>query len=289
MHSRILNAGAVLTVVVILFLVAGAIPVDGGNPAIIFQTPAFLVAVGAGAVLLLAACFRCRPPLRQLAFVLAHAGLVLLMAGAFSDWRSEQRIAGVRLPVGMGHAIGKLRDAEGRVVDLGFTLEVVDFAVDYYDPVYSLFRPDVSGPEGEAFVRQVDPRVPSTLRRIPGGGVDAADLKAQGHWVPELPLAGGWILRKQAEIPRGYEADVRIAFAGASRSSALAVNHPVWANGWQVLLVSYGTEPMVYVELAFKKSPGRRLVIAGIWCVIAGVFLLCLVLPPARKDGHAES
>lgn len=287
MQNRLLIAGTVSTVVLILFLAAGAIPVPGGNPTIIFQTPAFLAAAAAGAFFLLAACLLRRPPFRQTAFVLTHAGLVLFMAGAFIDWRGEQRLADVRLPVGMGHAIGKLRDAEGQTVDLGFTLEVVDFSVSFYDPVYSLFRPDADAPDGWIFVRKVDPRVPSTLRQVPGGALDMADLKEDGHWVPELPLADGWLLRKQAEIPRWFEAGVRTTHDGVVRSAGLAVNHPVFVNGWQVLLVSYGSEPMAYVELAFKKSPGRRLVVAGIWGVIVGVTLLCLVLPLLRKERHA--
>lgn len=288
MQNRLLIAGSISTVALILFLAAGAIPVHGGNPTIIFQTPAFLAAAAAGAFLLLAACFLRRPPLRQMAFALTHAGLVLLMAGAFIDWRGEQRIDGVRLPVGMGHAIGKLRGAAGQTVDLGFTLEVVDFSVSFYDPVYSLFRPDESAPDGWVFVRKVDPRVPSTLRQVPGGALDVADLKVRDHWVPERTLPDGWILRKQPEVPRWYEADVRITTDGVARSRGLAVNHPVAVNGWQVLLVSYGSEPMAYVELAFKRGPGRRLVVAGIWCVIVGVALLCLVLPLRRKERHAE-
>ena len=33
---------------------------------------------------------------------------------------------------------------------------------------------------------------------------------------------------------------------------------------------------------------GRPLVVAGIWCVIAGVALLCLLLPLRRKEPHAQ-
>lgn len=287
MQNRLLMAGAISTVMVILFLAAGAIPVHDGHQTVIFQTPAFLLVAAFGGLLMLASCFLRRAPLRQVAFALTHAGFVLLMAGAFVDWRGEQRIEGVRLPVGMGHAIGKLRDADGRTVDLGFTLEVIDFSVSFYDPVYSLFRPDAAN--GEMFVHKIDPRVPSSLRRIPSGAPTVEDLRENGHWVQERTLPNGWILRKQPEVPRWFEADVRTTFDGVSRSAGLAVNHPVWANGWQVLLVSYESDPMTVVELAFKKSPGRRLVIAGIWCVIAGVSLLCLVLPLIRKERHATA
>lgn len=289
MHNRILSAGVAVMAIAVLFLLAGAIPIHDGHQTVVFQTPAFLVTAAFGALLLLAACLFRRPPLRQVAFALTHAGLAFLMVGAFIDWRGEQRIDGVRLPVGMGHAIGKLREANGQAVDLGFTVEVMDFSVSFYDPVYSLFRPDASSPDGFVFVRKIDPRMPSTLRQVPGGNLAVADLQPDGHWVPELPLPDGWILRKQPEVPRWYEASVRTAIDGIEHAWGLAVNHPLVANGWQVLLVSYGSEPMAYVELAFKRSPGRRLVVAGIWCAIVGVSMLCLVLPLLRKNSHAES
>jgi hypothetical protein len=289
MQNRLLSAGAVAMIVVILFLAAGAIPVHDGHQTVIFQTPAFLITAASGCLLMLAACFLRRAPLRQAAFALTHAGFVLLLVGAFVDWRGEQRIEGVRLPVGMGHAIGKLRADDGQAVDLGFTLEVVDFSVRFYDPVYSLFQPDASSADGFRFVRKIDPRVPSTLRQVPGGALAIADLKENGHWVPELLLPTGWILRKQPEVPRWFEAGVQTTFDDLTRSWALAVNHPLVVNGWQVLLVSYGSDPLDYVELAFKRSPGHWLVFAGIWCVIAGVALLCFVLPLKRETDHAES
>jgi hypothetical protein len=290
MHERILAAGVVLMVVAILFLTAGAIPVSHGQQTVVFQTPAFLLVVALAVILLLVACFRRRPLLRQIAFALAHAGLVLLIVGALIDWRSSRRIEGVRLPVAMGHAVEKLRDtATGQMVELGFSLEIMDFSVAFYDPVYALFQPDASKPGGEAFVQKIDPRVPATLRQVPGGSLSMADLNRAGAWVQELELTNGWFLRKQPEVPRWYEASVRTTIDGIEHSWGLAVNHPLVAKGWQVMLVSYGHEPMEYVELAFKRSPGHRCVVAGIWCVIAGVSLLCLAPPLLRKARHAES
>ena len=288
MQRRILAAGTVVMAVAILYLLAGAIPQDHGRQTAIFESPAFLAMAAAGGILLLAACFRRRPFPGQIAFMLTHAGLAILMAGAAIDWLDGQRIDGIRLPVGMGHAVGNLRDSDGQTVDLGFTLEVTDFSVAYYDPVYSLFRPDPDAPDGRTFVQKVDPRVPATLRQIPGGGVAVEDLKAQDGWVRELSFGDGWILEKQPEVPRWYEASIRTAIDGVERFEGLAVNHPVVAKGWQVLLVSYGGEPMSYVELAFKRSPGRRLVVGGIWSTLVGVSLLCWIPSGPRRNGHAE-
>jgi hypothetical protein len=292
MQDRILTAGVVSTAVVILFLTAGAIPVHHGQQTVIFETPAFLTVVILTGLLMLAACFQQRTPLRQVAFVLGHAGFVLLMAGALTDWKGEKRFDGIRLPVAMSHAVGKLRDAAtGQPVDLGFTLAVTNFSVAFYDPVYALLRPGTARPgttEGYVFVRPVDPRVPSTLRHVPGSHLTATELRPHGDWLQELTLTNGWALRKQPAVPSWFEACVQITANGTTESRQLAVNHPLAVNGWQVLLVSYGSEPMAYVELAFKQSPGRRMVATGIWCVIAGVAMLCS-LPLARRNRHASS
>ena len=288
MQPRLLVAGAVVMATAILLLLAGAFPVADGQATVVFRSPVFLLTAALGAGLLLAACFLPRPPLRQIAFALAHAGLVLLLAGAVVDWLREQRIEHVRLPVGMGHAVGTLRDAAGQALDLGFTLEVRDFSVRFYDPVYSLFRPDESAADGETLVCKVDPRVPATLRQVPAGGIAVDDLRSGDEWREEVPLSDGWRLRKQPEVPSHYEADVQTVANGTARDWTLAVNRPIAVAGWQVLLASYGQTPMTFVELTFKRSPGRPLVVAGIWCVIAGVALLCLVLPLRRKEPHAQ-
>lgn len=290
MANRLLAAGIVVLAIAVLFLAAGAVPVRGGQQTLVFETPAFLAVVAAGTGLLLAACFLRRPLARQLAFALTHAGLVLLLLGAAIDWRREQRLEGIRLPVGMGHAIRQLRDpATVRTVALGFALEITDLTIAHYDPVYTLLRPDGLQPPNWVVAGKVDPRVPATLRRIPSGNLNVDDLKTGDKWKEELPLPDGWILRKQAEVPRGYGASVRIAAEGGERTQILAVNHPLSANGWQVLLASCGRDPIPYVELMFKRCPGRPLVFAGIWSVIAGVFLLCLVLPLIEKERHAAS
>lgn len=292
MLNRILIAGVVLMAMLVLFLMAGAIPVDHGKQVVIFQTPAFVTVAFLGGVVMLIACFRRQRPFRQVAFVLSHAGLVLLMAGAFIDWRGEKRIDGVRLPVAMGHAVGRLRDLNGNAVDLGFTLAVQKFSVNYYDPVYSLNRPDSSHSakgDGYVMVTTVDPRVPSSLRQVPVDSMSVATLNPQGAWLQEVALSNGWILRKQKEIPRWFEAEVQITVNGDSQSRRLAVNHPLLVNGWQILLVSYGTEPIRYVELAFKQSPGHRLVVGGIWVVLVGVFMLCFIKPIDQESSHATT
>lgn len=292
MRNRTIIAGAVLMGIALLFIAAGAIPVRHGQQVVIFETPAFLIVVGLAAMAMLAACFQRRSPLRHIAFILSHAGFVLLMAGAWIDWRGGQRLDGIRLPVAMGHAVSKLHDASGEAVELGFAMAVTDFQVSFYDPVYSLLQPDprqALTSNVYMLVRNVDPRVPSTLRHIPGGDLTVTSLKPHGEWLPEVVLTNGWVLRRQSETPSKFEAHVQTTVDGVVSSRILEVNHPLSAKGWQVLLVSYGNEPMNYVELAFRRSPGRRLVVAGIWSVIIGVSLLCFARPLTQEPCNAAS
>lgn len=293
MRDRLVIAGVVTLAALLLFLLAGAFPVGHDDQLVIFKTPAFLAAVALGALLMLLACFQRRPLLRQAAFVLTHAGLVLLLAGAVTGWMAGVRYDGIRLPVMHGHAIGKLRNPGGDPVDLGFALAVTNFTVDTYDPVYALFRPLVpqpTAPADYAFVRDVDPRVPASLARTPAGAIDAAQLRPDGRWLPELTLENGWLLQKRPDVPRWYEAAVLITRPdAAAESRVLAVNHPLTINGWRIFLVSYGLEPIASVELAFKREPGLPLVTGGIWCVIAGVTLFGFFMPPpaGKENRHA--
>lgn len=291
MKDRVLQTGIAGLSALLLMVLAGAFPVDHDGQLVIFRTPLFFALVLLIDLLLLISCFRRRPRVRQIAFFLSHAGLVVITAGAFCSWLAGERLDKVRLPVAMGHAAERLHAPSGREVDLGFSIEILNFSVTYYDPVYSLFRSRVPHPATEAdyqFVQKVDPRSASTLRETPAGPIDPAVLKDGTNWISRLEQPGGWVLQKQPAVPSRFDASIRITNRGESSIYRLAVNHPLCVNGWRILLVSYGSTPVPYVELAFSRDPGRIWIISGIWCVLAGVSVLCLYMPK-KKGPHADT
>jgi len=77
-------------------------------------------------------------------------------------------------------------------------------------------------------------------------------------------------------IPKNYEAKIRIVPKnGNAFSSMLKVNHPVSYGGWRIYLVSFGNDENPYVQLSAKKDIGRGAVIAGIWMLMTGTFIIC--------------
>ncbi len=77
-------------------------------------------------------------------------------------------------------------------------------------------------------------------------------------------------------IPKNYEAKMRIVPKNGNEfTTVLKVNHPVSYGGWRIYLVSFGNDPVPYVQLSAKKDIGRGAVIAGIWMLMAGTFIIC--------------
>lgn len=291
-RRHILLAGVIAMLVVMIFLLAGAWPVGQNGQLIIFRTPAFLAVVAAACVLMLAACLLRRRPMRQAAFILTHAGLVTIVAGAVASWLAGRQYDGIRLPVAPGHAISALHDQAGNTTDLGFALTVTNFIAAHYDPVYKLYRPLVAEPrtaDDYTYVQTIDPRRPVTLSHTPAGPI-APDLLRSGEtWLPSVFLTNHWVLQRQAPVPSRFEATLLLTRRDQTVPERLAVNHPLRANGWRVYLVSWGDSPLRYVELAFRRDPGRPWIIGGIWCVMAGVTWLCLAAPAKGEAAHEPS
>jgi hypothetical protein len=214
-----LTAAIIVLGGIVLFLLAGAVPVQDGAQAVVFRTPAFMGLLAALAILLVAACLRRVRLPGRFAFVLTHLGIVVILAGALLGFLFGRR-SDFTVPVAGSHAVRALVDAEGRRIPLGFSLAVADFRVDYYEP---------------------------------------------------------------GSTPRHFEAALRLTGDGADENRRLAVNRPVTYRGWRFYLMSYDHNPEVCVTLTARRDPGRGVVIAGIWMVIAGTCLLGLRRVPAEE------
>ena len=265
-----------LLVVIVLFMLAGVVPVPGGDAGIIFKTPVFMLLVATECVLLLAAAVRQVRAMR-LALALAHGGVVVLLLGALLGYLFSKD-AEFSVPVGGAQGITQIpATATGVVYTLPFSVRVSDFRVDYYDPCYHLFRPAQGMPPHE-YVRTVMPPATGMLALAEAGAlpVDAL-LDARGAWKERVVLDNGWFLRLR-RTPKHFEATLQLQAGNAAPVvAALAVNHPVTFHGWKFYLMSYDDDAGMMVHLSARRDPGRRLVIGGIWMVRVGSALLCWV------------
>jgi hypothetical protein len=86
-----------------------------------------------------------------------------------------------------------------------------------------------------------------------------------------------------------YSANFHVDDSGIKRTFPLAVNHPVSYGKWRFYLMSYGQDQHgQYLILSGRRDPGRMPVIAGIWMLITGVFLICL-LRRNKEPIHAST
>jgi len=261
----------VILAILTLFLLVGAIPPADGTPSPIFQSPVFAVLLGLLAIGILVRAVR---HWRRPAFLLAHLGVVAILAGAFLAF-----VRGVqgKIVASVGETL-PTREAQsedgGRAIPLGFGLTVPEFHMEYFDPSYDWFEP------------QADGKDPQFTRRIRQGKDGSLDLGAQrlareelrerdGRWRDQIPLANGGVLCRAPQMVSDYRADVELTTeSGRSKRAVLRVNHPVAFGGWRFYLMSCD-EGGTVAHLAARRDPGRLAVIAGIWALFAGVTAMC--------------
>lgn len=284
----------------VLLLLAGVLPVRDGDPAIVFRSPVFLAILWAMAVSLLWCACR-RMTLRHAGFLLAHVGIVLILAGAFVAHRFGIR-TDVAVPVTAEHLVSEvpLRGAttEGQEqarVALDFGFAVTNFAVEFHDPHYNLFRPapGTNGARSFAFVRKAAVPHEGRMDLGKGGQLDVRLLRdpVTGEWVEQLPVENGWVLERVRTASR-YAAALRfVGPSGELVEREIVMNRPARFHGWRFYLMDYDHEFGRYVVLTVRRDPGRPLVMIGIWAVIAGVAALCFrgarPSSPASGEGVA--
>lgn len=93
------------------------------------------------------------------------------------------------------------------------------------------------------------------------------------------------------ESDKFYEATLNLTdrVSLRTRQVSLTVNHPYRYEGWKIYLMGYqdmGDTGYRTVSLLFKKDPGEYIALAGIWMIIAGSVVMCLL--KKRKAGDRE-
>jgi hypothetical protein len=264
--------------VMVLFLLAGAVPVQDGAQTVVFRTPAFFGLVGVMSAAMIIACFRNRSPSRQAFFVLTHLGAVAVIAGAAMGFFLGQR-SEFTIPVDRDWSTGVLPGQGDESLHLGFTLSAESLRVDYYDPSYVLFR-KCAGPDGsETFKKE---RVLAarwkTVDLGAAGKLDLSTLVEDGRWPEEKTLADGSVIRRLPAMPRRFEADLRFRRDRVDHRVTLEVNKPAVFRDWRFYLVKCRDQGARSVTLMARQDPGRRLVITGLWMLMAGAFGLCVFL-----------
>ena len=82
--------------------------------------------------------------------------------------------------------------------------------------------------------------------------------------------------------------DAKLMVTGRTESEPIyldwAVNKPCRYNGWKIYLMGYSEETQ-WVSLQVKKDPGEFLSLAGIWMLLGGSVMMCLIKKRKAGDG----
>lgn len=297
MNKKLLPVSVAVMSLLVLFMLAGVLPAPGGGQAVVFRTPVFITLMGMAGLLLAYAVFGWKLKANRLGFTLSHAGLVLVLGGAFAGFVASERVD-VTVPISPTHALRQLRGPDGTAIPLGFALGVTNFTVRFYDPDYHLYAPEPAGPDGRVTdYRHVASARMHRDRRFDFGDfgrIEAAALNPTGGddlWAFQhrMPGPGDLMLQRGALTPRWFAAALRLEDPdGAVRVEDLAVNHPVSHRGWRFYLMSYDQQARRHVVLHARRDPGRPAVVAGLWMVMLGTFVTGLRRTP-RGGTDVES
>ncbi|MCU0857801.1 MAG: cytochrome c biogenesis protein ResB [Pontiellaceae bacterium] len=267
--------------VLILFLLAGVIPAAGGVPAgTIYYSPVFILLLFLLSFLSIRCCLRRKISWKQSGFYLVHLAAVLILAGAFAGYLFG--IKGLlQLPVGSSASVDHLPLSGREPVPFGFTVAAEDFQVLFYPPVYQLCRaipPEEMAPGKMPFKPEGKFSANQQGVCIVNGFGPVFNLwnESRQEWVQRKALTDDSFLYRTAQTPSFF--GVTLVFDGEKHP--VRINHPARFNGWRFYLMSYDRQNQSTVQLSARHDPGRTAVIAGIWLMLAGTFILCF-----RREG----
>ncbi|RCX08489.1 ResB-like family protein [Anaerobacterium chartisolvens] len=280
--------------IIVLFLITGSILVSSKAYEKIFWSPLCLILLGVFTVIMMVCSFKQGLSLKKVGFQICHMGIVVILIGAGIGYFAGVKATAV-FP--MDTPYNQLQLEDGRVVDMGFHVSVIDFQVTRYNPDYYLYKPLEGNAKSDdlkdyenlgAFASSFDGSY--DLKKY--GRIDAQELRdstARDGWCSKYPLENGLILVKAAPKDKHYLAKLQIIDSNNREIiEKLEVNHPVDYSGWRFYLGSYDSENNSYVVLTAKRDPGTALVIYGMWAVLFGTVILCFRKRNYLQGGESD-
>lgn len=265
---------------VILLLLAGVVPVGGGLSATaVYYSPVMMVLLALLSGGCVVSCFR----RRSVGFVLVHIGVVMILIGAFVGYLFGTK-GTLRLSLRSPQAQTRLLTQDRETVAFGFSVAAEDFEVEFYPPVYKLFRPlppEQVKPGRMPFEQDGEYRTDGVESwMIDGREVAVSSLWKNGAWTERVRLDDGSVLFHGPQTPSFYG----VTLLANGEKLPVSINHPAGYKGWRFYLESFDPVNRSYVVLSARRDPGRGAVIAGIWVVMIGMFVLCF-----RRAGGGEA
>ena len=239
--------------------------------------------------------------IKKIGFYLLHIGLVAVLVGSMIYYMAGIKIQGAYPVNEQGssasayHQLVKANPTKGENYVANFSsfrFGVTDFAVEYYEPVYDIYRVNEEGVAEEQLATDIEINSEGIYDFGEYGQKTVEDLvdDAGEYQVVNLTEDGSIVGNPRSSV-KSYLGDVTIVNneTQESREDTISVNHPLRVNGWKIYLMSYD-ETQNAAAFIFKYDPGEYIVTVGMVMIIVGSFIACFVRPrQAAASGKNET
>lgn len=255
--------------------------------------------------------------LTQLGFLFSHGGIILILAGALMGfYRGEKGM----IHLNEGDSASSLQIVKnnaytGETGNLGFSLKLEDFQVDYYKGDYKIYayRLDQSDGRYRAIgsykIREgrrhkipgsdTDFRIAAfTSGEFPTVNVEIASPEGKHFGVVtnrvEAPLIlneGEIVLMmdKRDDEVKEYRSLVSVYEGGIrQRQEVIQVNHPLKHKGFSFYQSNFDPDNLAYSGLQVVRDPGLSIVYGGFLFVGIGVVFIFYVRPRVVEAGRRK-
>lgn len=280
----------VILCAVILLLLTAVLPIGKGlDASAVYTSPVLMLLLAALSGCSVWCCMKRKFSAKKIGFYLVHLGFVLILLGAFIGYVAGTK-GTLRLSLMPSQFVGRLLTGAGDPVGFGFEVAARDFSVKFYPPVYHLYRelpPERMVPGQMPFEKtgEFDTAGKTVLMLDDLGEFSVSNLwnASQQEWVSRRMIGRGAFLSLGSQTPSFFGVTLLVRDGGPPVELPISINHPAGYKGWRFYLTSYDRSGQRYVMLSARHDPGRNAVIAGIWSLIAGMFILCF-----RRVGGAH-
>jgi len=291
-----MRTGIVLLSLIVLLLLVAVVPIPGGlSTSAIYHSPVFILLLALLCGACVWCCLRRRPRFRKIGFLMVHLAVVLVLAGAFVAYLFGEE-GNLRLPLGARHYADALPPdtrAAPRPRPLGFEIAADDFQIEFYPPTYTLYAllPKEEVEQGQMpyeALKDYDVGSADTLSIEGMGDFAVSNLRneADGEWLPQYRLPNGMVLSLSSKTPAFYGVTLLVRDGELETARRVEINAPASYGGWRFYLMSYDSRNLSHVDIFVRRDPGRAAVIAGMWILIAGAFVLAF---QRRRRGSDDS
>ena len=224
-----------------------------------------------------------------------HWSCAFIVIGSMIDFCHEKN-AYIVTTVGSGEKITSVTTGAGETLSLDFTIQVTDFAVDYYDETSpgkrSILITEKNGQYNMyCWLNEQWRELPNRHFTVKDNHLCIADLKFDLTHLKQLPNMEGRMMLISEPYPCGLAENGNVKEYRAyctvdtdhrgrpeTRKEVLRVNYPITCKDWQIYLLNYNYDPIfnqVTLTLQARNAPGRWFALVGMVGVIVCTACWC--------------